>query len=40
LQLIVRRIKRDESYIAKLKSEIEHFLDEVEAETKRWRIAA
>lgn len=40
LQLIVRRIQRDEIYIAKLESEVEQFLDEVEAETQRWRIAA
>ena len=40
LQLIVRRIQRDEAYIAKLAAEVAIFLDEVEFETKRWRIAA
>lgn len=40
LQLIVRRIQRDEAYIAKLAGEVAQFLDEVEAETQRWRIAA
>ncbi len=40
LQLIVRRIQRDDAYIAKLAAEVAQFLDEVETETQRWRIAA
>lgn len=40
LQLIVRRIHRDDAYIAKLAAEVALFLDEVETETQRWRIAA
>lgn len=40
LQLIVRRIQRDDAYIAKLAAEVALFLDEVETETQRWRIAA
>lgn len=40
LQLIVRRIQRDDAYIAKLAAEVALFLDEVETETNRWRIAA
>ena len=40
LQLIVRRIQRNDAYIAKLAAEVSQFLDEVETETQRWRIAA
>lgn len=40
LQLIVRRIHRNEDYISRLTDEVVQFLDEVEAETQRWSIAA
>jgi predicted phage-related endonuclease len=40
LQLIVRRISRDDAFIAKLASEVAQFLEEVDTETKHWRIAA
>ena len=40
LQLIVRRIERDDAYIAKLAAEVAAFLDEVQTEVQRWRIAA
>lgn len=40
LQLIVRRIHRDDAFIAKLAAEVAQFLDEVQTEVERWRIAA
>jgi len=40
LQLIVHRISRDDAFIAKLASEVAQFLEEVDTETKHWRIAA
>ena len=40
LQLIVRRIHRDDAFIAKLAAEVAQFLDEVQTEFERWRVAA